>query len=69
MQMNTHLRHEHEAAWLTLECITTENRITTSARRRRGNKISNWCKNVGLWQLAWLEIEGAEEKEDASSEA
>lgn len=23
----------------------------------------------GLWQLAWLEIEGAEEKEDASSEA
>ncbi len=24
---------------------------------------------LGLWQLAWLEIEGAEEKEDASSEA
>jgi hypothetical protein len=24
---------------------------------------------MGLWQLAWLEIEGAEEKEDASSEA
>jgi hypothetical protein len=24
---------------------------------------------VGLWQLAWLKVEGAEEKEDASSEA
>jgi hypothetical protein len=23
----------------------------------------------GLWQLAWLKVEGAEEKEDASSEA
>ena len=57
------------ASWRLHLTLASASEVSPEATTSSIETKSDGLSNVGLWQLAWLEIEGTEEKEDASSEA